>query len=65
MAACPLPSEFASLVPEDLSNPECLEIRQILENWTNLVADAQACEYEENGDITASYAEKVCAITCP
>lgn len=65
MAACVLPSELAALVPDDLTNPDCETIRRILTEWTNLVADQQACKYKENGDLTEEYAQMVCDVNCP
>jgi len=62
--SCPLPSEFAALVPADVANPTCEEIRAILENWSNLVADWVSCRYNEDGTLTESYATELCDVNC-
>ena len=40
------------------------EIRAILEQWSNLVADWMACRYNEDGSLTEAYATELCDVNC-
>lgn len=63
--ACPVhPSSFAALVPVDINDPSCSELRSIMALWTCLVAEQQACKYKENRSFTDTYKDMICNLSC-
>lgn len=64
MASCPLPSQFDVLRPADPQNPTCDELRNILLNGNNLIADLSACWFNEDGTLSDSFRAQICATSC-
>lgn len=64
MASCPLPSQFDVLRPADPQNPTCDELRNILLNGNNLIADLSACWFNEDGTLRDSFRAQICATSC-
>jgi hypothetical protein len=64
MTSCPLPSQLAALVPTDIANPSCDEIKAILMQWTSLMAQNQACMFNEDGSLNVSFAYEICHTAC-
>jgi hypothetical protein len=65
---CPLPSEFAALVPADPTNPTCAELQNMLLNGNSLIADFANCLFKTNPDGTVglsdSFVSEICSTSC-
>lgn len=64
MTSCPLLSQFEALRPADPQNPTCDELRNIMLNANNLIADFVSCWTNEDGTLTTNFVAQICATHC-
>lgn len=62
--ACPLPSEFAAIVPVDPDNPSCEELREIMLVLPVLLERWWSCWFNPDGTLTDEFTAEICALPC-